>query len=67
MQEKIDFIEAEAGQIIWLGDTVYLEVLSPKGDESEWETNNASIITRLVYGDTAVMLSGDASLEIETI
>ncbi len=44
---------------------LYAEILSPTGDETNWETNNASIIMRIVYGDTAVMLSGDASKEIE--
>ncbi len=58
-------IKAEAGQVIRLGEYVYAEILSPRGDESAWESNNASVVMRVVYGDTAVMLSGDASAEIE--
>ena len=64
-EENAQQIQVEAGQLLRLGDSVYLEVLSPTGDETNWETNNASIVARLVYGDTAVMLTGDASLKIE--
>jgi competence protein ComEC len=60
-----EILLAEAGQIITLGAYTYAEVLSPRGDETNWQSNNASIIIRIVFGDTAVMLSGDAGLEIE--
>ena len=63
--EEANRIFPEAGQIIALGEYVYAEVLSPTGDETNWESNNASIVFRLVYGDTSFMLTGDASLEIE--
>lgn len=65
LNEGSTVIEAEAGQVILLGEHVYIQVLSPRGDETNWETNNASIVTRIVYGDTALLLSGDASKEIE--
>lgn len=67
VSEGASKLYGEAGQIITLGDYVYAEVLSPRGDETNWESNNASIIMRLVFGDTAVMLSGDASREIENV
>lgn len=62
--EDAEVILADAGQVISLGD-LQIEILSPKGDESEWESNNASIITKITFGDTAFMLTGDAPAEIE--
>lgn len=51
------------GDIIMLDETngVYIHVLYPEPDEFKIdETNEMSIITKLVYGDTSVMLTGDA-------
>ncbi len=56
---------AEAGEVIVLDDEVYLQVLSPVGDETNWESNTASIVLRVVYGETAFMLTGDAPASIE--
>lgn len=39
---------------------IYIEVLFPDGDVSKLKTNDGSIIAKLVYGDTSVMLTGDA-------
>jgi competence protein ComEC len=44
---------------------VVLTVLYPEGDVSKENTNDASIVMRLTYGDTEVMLTGDASKEVE--
>ena len=56
---------ADVGQVIKLGDEVTLRVLSPAGDETNWESNMASIVIRVEYGSTSVMLTGDAPIEIE--
>lgn len=63
--EEIKQLYAEAGQVIHLGSDVFLQILAPHGDETNWESNNASIVMRLVYKNTAVMLTGDASAGIE--
>ncbi len=45
---------------------VYLDILFPDDETSRWpETNEASIIARLVYGDTSFMLTGDAPIAAE--
>lgn len=45
---------------------VYLEILFPDDDTSKWkETNEASIIMRLVYGETSFMLTGDSPMAAE--
>ncbi len=58
-------IIARRGQIIDLGEGAYIEILFPDRDVSNVETNTASIVARLVYGDTAFMLTGDSPIAIE--
>ena len=55
-------IEASAGQVIMLDDEVRIEVVGPprellRGTESD--TDNASLVLRLVYGDVSFLLTGD--------
>lgn len=44
---------------------VYLEVLFPDRDVSKLATNDGSIVAKLVYGDTSVLLQGDSPQNIE--
>jgi competence protein ComEC len=47
---------------------VYLHVLYPIPDDFKiTETNDMSIVAKLVYGDTSVMLTGDAPKRIESM
>ncbi len=56
---------AKRGQIYDLGGGVLLEILFPNIDPTNLESNTASIVARLVYGDTAFMLTGDSPQAIE--
>ena len=56
---------ARAGQSIQIGASTTIEILAPASDTTGWRANSASVIVRVVYGDTAFMLTGDAPLEIE--
>ncbi len=56
---------AERGQIIDLGAGAYIEILFPDRPVPNIETNTGSIVTRLVYGDTSFMLTGDSPQSIE--
>lgn len=56
---------AERGQIIDLGGGARIEILFPDRALPNVETNLASTIARVVYGDTAFLLPGDAPAEIE--
>jgi competence protein ComEC len=58
-------VEAQAGQVITLGASTTVRILSPYGDTSNWETNRASVIVQVVYGDTEFMFTGDAPSGIE--
>ena len=63
--EKAVRVTAQAGQTLMLGDSTSVKILSPAGDTTNWQSNNASVIVKVVYGDTSFMLTGDASASIE--
>ena len=56
---------ARRGQILVLGGGAYVEILFPDRSVPDIETNTGSIIVRLVYGETAFMLTGDSPQSIE--
>ena len=54
--------QARAGQVVALGDGVFMQVISPQvrlltGTASD--VDNASVVLRLVYGDVSFLLTGD--------
>ncbi len=70
-EEGAQVVTALRGEVIDLGGSpgssqhAYLEVLSPDRLVPGVETNEGCVVTRLVYGDTAFMLSCDAPQSIE--
>ncbi len=62
-------IFARRGQVFDLGQGdaggIGLHILFPDRDVKEVESNTGSIVTRLIYGDTSVMLTGDSPKSIE--
>ncbi len=52
-------IVARRGMSIDFGDGVVADILYPDRDENWPDTNSASIVMRIHYGDTAFLLSGD--------
>lgn len=66
-EDKIDQYFLKSGHKIILDkeENIYLEVLWPPENHIEKDNNDNSIITRIVYGDSKIMLTGDASIEIE--
>ena len=63
--EGADLYTAQAGQQYQLGASTTLFILSPLGDPANWESNSASIVALLQYGDTSFMLTGDAGVNTE--
>lgn len=63
--EGAKIIKAQSGQVIKLGAYVTLKIFSPLGDAGNWESNTASAVVQVVYGDIELMLTGDAPLSIE--
>ena len=56
---------ARRGQRLELGGGAYFEVLFPDRDVSGLETNQGSIIGKLVYGNTSFLFPGDAPSAVE--
>jgi len=50
-----------------IGGGAYIEILFPDRDVSTMEINDGSVVARLVYGDTSIMLTGDATMKTEQI
>jgi beta-lactamase superfamily II metal-dependent hydrolase len=63
--EGATIIYPDANQQFQLGASTTLTVFSPRGDERNWESNNASIVMKISYGDTDILLTGDASTGVE--
>ena len=63
--KDIKNIKAERGMVVVLDDEVYLNILFPDRDVSGVESNTASVIAQLIYGDIEFMLTGDSPKTIE--
>lgn len=64
-KKKTETKLARRGDQIILDKEVYLNILFPDRDTNGWETNTASIVSRLVYASSSVLLTGDAPAKIE--
>lgn len=64
-EKKIPRILARRGMRVVLDEGVFLNILFPDRDVSDMETNTASIVAQLHYGNTNVLLTGDSPQAIE--
>lgn len=64
-KHNISRIIARRGMSIDLGGGVVADILYPDNDMTTVETNAASIVLRIHYGDTAFLLSGDLPIPEE--
>jgi len=64
-KEDAKHIIARRGQEIALGGGAFLQILFPDRDVSGLATNDGSIVAKLIYGNTAFLLTGDAPKGIE--
>ncbi len=64
-EKNLQTIYARRGMKIILDKDVTLNILFPDQDPSSWETNTASIVARLVYGENEFLLTGDSPSKIE--
>lgn len=65
--KNITDILAKKGMRLHLGAGVFMDILFPDRDVSAWATNDGSVVARLSYGDTSLMLTGDATIKTEKI
>lgn len=56
---------ARRGQRVDLGGGAVVDILFPETNPSELESNTASIVAKLTYGSSTLMLTGDAPKSIE--
>ena len=63
--KNIQKIIVSRGERIDLGGGAYLEILFPDRDISGLSPNDGSIVMRLVYGETSVLLQGDSTARME--
>ncbi|MBP9715339.1 MAG: MBL fold metallo-hydrolase [Candidatus Pacebacteria bacterium] len=66
-EKNIPISLAQKGMRIKLGGGAVLDILFPDRDVSTWTTNDGSVVARLTYGETSVMLTGDATSETEKL
>ena len=64
--ENIPNVLARRGMRINFGDGAHFDILYPDQDPSNFETNDASVVGRMVYGSTSVMLTGDSPKKVES-
>lgn len=65
IQEGAEVMMARSGQVYQLGASTTLTIYSPASDPSMLESNTASIVAKLSYGEIDFMLTGDAPQGIE--
>lgn len=68
-EKNIPKLLARRGMVVNFGDGAKLQILFPfvGQDVSSWETNSASIVARLVYGNKSFLLTGDSPIRIEDV
>lgn len=59
-------VVARRGMIVDLGRGAELHILFPDRDVSKVETNTGSIVARLAFGNTSVLLTADSPIAIES-
>lgn len=65
--KNIPNILARRGTVLDFGDGVKLIIYFPNSDVSGFETNDASIVAELIYGESEFLFTGDAELRTEDI
>jgi len=68
-KKKINKIIARRGMHIILDEkkNIYMDILFPDRDITNFESNDASIVGKLVYGENSFLFTGDASLYTENL
>lgn len=65
--KNIPNILAKKGMRLDLGGGAVIDILFPDRDVSTWTTNDGSMVAKLTYGETSIMLTGDSTSETEKI
>ncbi len=66
-KQNIKEVLAQKGMRLDLGGGAVIDILFPNQDVSTWDPNDGSVIAKLTYGETTVMLTGDSTAKTEKI
>jgi len=66
-KQNIPDILVKRGMRLDIGGGVIVDILFPDRDVSAWATNDGSVVAKLSYGQTSIMLTGDATAKTEKI
>ncbi|MFA6585892.1 MAG: ComEC/Rec2 family competence protein [Candidatus Paceibacterota bacterium] len=66
-KNNIPDILVKRGMKLDIGGGVVVNILFPDRDVSSWATNEGSTVARLSYGETSIVLTGDATIKTEKI
>lgn len=66
-RQNIPDILVSRGMRLDMGDSVFIDILFPDRDVSEWATNDGSVVAKLTYGKNSIILTGDATAKTEKI
>ena len=66
-RQNIPDILVKRGMRLDIGGGAVIDILFPDRDVSTWATNDGSVVAKLFYGNTSVMLTGDATALTEKI
>lgn len=66
-KNNVQNILAKRGMKLDLGGGVFIDILFPDRNVASWSTNDGSIVAKLSYGNTSIMLTGDATIKTEKI
>lgn len=66
-RQNIPDVLVKKGMRLDIGGGAFIDILFPDRDVSSFTSNDGSIIARLTYGSTSIMLTGDTTTETEKI
>lgn len=64
-EKKVKKLLARRGTRVVLGHGAILDILFPDRDPAGWDTNDASVITKLQYGSKFFLFTGDSPQKME--
>lgn len=64
-EKSIRIVNTRVGQKILLGGGVHIDILFPDRDVEDVPHNDGSLVARLVYANTSILLTGDTTKNIE--
>ncbi len=65
LDKKVDEEKLVRGEIIDLGDGVFLKIFYPNIELEGDDTNKNSVVMKIVYGESNILITGDIPTDVE--